>query len=336
MSGSSGQTAPGPTAPDPARPGGEHWSQRPEGGGAFAVWLIRTFARYAGRTLTRPFLYPIALYFLLVRGPERRASRDYLRRALGREPRWRERFRHVHTFASTILDRLFLLGGDMDRFDVKVSGVEALEARIDRGQGVLVFGSHLGSFEVLRVFARQRPDVPLRVVFDASHNPALTRMLDALDPQMARGVIDAGQDGPSIALAIKQATDEGALVALLVDRARVGEKSVPALFMGENAPFPASPWLIAAALKVPVVLAFGLYRGGARYDLAFEVFSDRVAVERHNRAGALAELTQQYADRLQHHARSAPYNWFNFYDFWHAHEASSDPRRNPGAAVAER
>ena len=25
---------------------------------------------------------------------------------------------------------------------------------------------------------------------------------------------------------------------------------------------------------------------------------------------------QRYADRLAHYARSAPYNWFNFYDFW--------------------
>ncbi len=68
-------------------------------------------------------------------------------------------------------------------------------------------------------------------------------------------------------LAIKQATDAGALVALLVDRARPGEPSLPAPFLGVPAPFPVAPWLIAAALKVPVVLAFGLYRGGNRYDL---------------------------------------------------------------------
>jgi len=25
---------------------------------------------------------------------------------------------------------------------------------------------------------------------------------------------------------------------------------------------------------------------------------------------------QHYADRLTHYCRLAPYNWFNFFDFW--------------------
>ena len=30
----------------------------------------------------------------------------------------------------------------------------------------------------------------------------------------------------------------------------------------------------------------------------------------------LQDYAQRYADRLAHHARLAPYNWFNFYDYW--------------------
>lgn len=192
---------------------------------------------------------------------------------------------------------------------------------------MLVFGSHLGSFDALRVLARERPDVQVRIVLDKSHNPAITELLDALDPSLAATVIDAGQDGPSIVLAIKQAADDGALVALLVDRARPGEPALPAPFLGSPAPFPVAPWLIAATLKLPVVLAFGLYRGGNRYDLRFELFSPGIEIARHNRAQALDELVQAYAQRLQHHARSAPFNWFNFFDFWQADDAN-DPTRD--------
>jgi predicted LPLAT superfamily acyltransferase len=49
------------------------WKQRPEGGGWFAIWLIRTIGRHGGRALARTLLYPITLYFLLRRAPERRA-----------------------------------------------------------------------------------------------------------------------------------------------------------------------------------------------------------------------------------------------------------------------
>jgi len=27
-------------------------------------------------------------------------------------------------------------------------------------------------------------------------------------------------------------------------------------------------------------------------------------------------VLRRYAERLEHYCRIAPYNWFNFYDFW--------------------
>lgn len=309
------------------------WKQRPEGGGLFAIWLIRSIARYGGRGVARLLLYPITLYFLLVRAPERAASRRYLSRALGRPARLTDVARHIHTFASTILDRVFLLSGQLRRFRFRIVGLAPLHEQIDRGRGVLLFGSHLGSFDVLRVLARERPDVQVRVVLDKGHNPAMTRMLDALNPEIARSVIDASQDGPSIVLAIKQATDEGAVVALLVDRARPGESAVAAPFLGEPAAFPAGPWLIATMLGVPVALAFGLYRGGRDYELVFETFSDGLSADRRNRQQRIAECVRQYASRLEHQVRAAPYNWFNFYDFWHAHDASDAPPRDDRPAA---
>jgi len=301
-----------------------NWKQRPEGGGLFALWVIRTIARRGGRVVARACLYPIVLYFLAMRGPERRASRVYLTRVLGRPARLVDVARHIHTFAATILDRVFLLGESVRRFDVTTTGLETLHAQADKG-GMLLFGSHLGSFEVLRVLARQRPDIQLRVVLDKQHNPAMTQLLDALNPEVAATVIDAGQDGPSIVLAIQQAIAEGAIVALLVDRTQTDEAAFPVDFLGAPARLPSAPWAIAAVLHAPVMLAFGLYRGGNRYDLVFEPFSEGIVAPRQHRAAVLGELAQRYAARLEHHARSAPYNWFNFYDYWQTGAPSNDP-----------
>ena len=312
----------------------EDWKQRPEGGGLFALWLIRGIARHLGRRLARLLLLPITLYFLIVRGPERNASRVYLGRVLGRPAGWWDAARHIHCFAATLVDRVLLLSGQLQMFDVRIHGIEAVHARLDSGQGLLLFGSHLGSFEVLRVLARRRPEYAIRVVLDKGHNPAMTQLLDALDPAIAAGVIDAAQDGPSLVLAIQQAVAQGALVALLVDRTQPGEPSLPAPFLGRTARFPTAPWLIASVLQVPVMLAFGLYRGGARYDLMFEPFSDGTAVPRAQRAQVLTALIQRYAARLEHYARQAPYNWFNFYDFWTADDADQAIPAAPAAPGA--
>ena len=316
-----------------------HWKERPEGGGWFAIWLIRTIARRGGRAVARLCLYPIVAYFVALRGPERNASREYLTRALHRPATLRDVARHIHTFAATILDRVFLLQGDLRRFNVRVSGLEELHNATDHYGGMLLFGSHLGSFEVLRVLARERPDIPVRVVLDKAHNPAMTALLDALNPDIAASVIDAGQDGPSVVLAIQQAISEHAIVALLVDRTQPGESAYPVDFLGAPTQLPSAPWLIAAVLLAPIVLAFGLYRGGNRYDLVFEPFSGPIQVARKDRATVLPELARRYAGRLEHHARSAPFNWFNFYDYWNATPGApvdDKPHPRPNAGTGDR
>jgi predicted LPLAT superfamily acyltransferase len=313
----------------------QQWIERPEAGTALGYKLMSAFAQLCGRSAARIVLWPITLYFLLRRGPERRASRIYLERVTGRKASLRQVARHIHCFAAVILDRAFLLAERFKRFDIRVYGLAELRAAWERQQGVLVFGSHLGSFEALRVLAQLRPDVKVRVVIDIEQNPALSRVLNALNPQLARSIINARREGMTTALAIKEALDEKALVTLLVDRARPGNEVVLCDFLGHPAPFPVGPWQLAAALKVPVVLCFGLYRGGNRYDLHFEPFADTLALERTRRDEHLREVTARFAGRLEHYARDAPYNWFNFYDFWKT-DVSHAARSTDDAAGAVR
>ena len=100
-------------------------------------------------------------------------------------------------------------------------------------------------------------------------------------------------------------------------------------FLGKPALFPTAPWLIASVLKVPVCLAFGLYHGGNRYSLEFETFADAIDIPRQQRKTAVAALIQRYAARLEHYARQAPYNWFNFYDFWGSDSEDSTSEHIP-------
>ncbi|MET0533222.1 MAG: acyltransferase [Steroidobacter sp.] len=308
----------------------QEWISRPEAGSAFGYRLISTFAMLFGRAAARLVLYPITAFYLIRRGPERRAARKYLQLALGREPSLWDVARQIHCFAAVTLDRVFLLSERFKRFDIQVFGLDAMRQQWAKKQGVLVFGSHLGSFEALRVLAEFRRDVQVRVVLDVAQNPTITTILNTLNPELARSIINARQDGAVTALAIKEALDQTALVTLLVDRARPGNQVVTANFLGRPAPFPTGPWQLAAALKVPVMLCFGLYRGGNRYDLHFELFDQAVRLERSDRQASLNAIIQRFADRLAHYARSAPYNWFNFYDFW---QIDAPP---PDAGAAQR
>ncbi len=69
-------------------------------------------------------------------------------------------------------------------------------------------------------------------------------------------------------------------------------------------------------LRRPVFFMTGLYLGGNRYRIHFEPLADFSATPRADIAAAITAAQRHYAGRLAHYCRLAPYNWFNFFDFW--------------------
>ncbi|MBS0395884.1 MAG: acyltransferase, partial [Proteobacteria bacterium] len=191
---------------------------RPEGGGWLALWLIRTLALTVGRLPARLVLMPATLYFLWRRGPERRASRRFLTRALGRPATLWDVARHIYTFSVVTLDRVFLLSEAFRGFDIRTFGLAELHQALDLKHGALLIGAHVGSFDALRVLALQRPELEVRPVIDIEQNPTVSRLLASLNPEIAASIINARQDGTTTALAIHEALQQRALVTLLADR----------------------------------------------------------------------------------------------------------------------
>jgi predicted LPLAT superfamily acyltransferase len=310
----------------------EDWLERPEGGSALAMRLLMSIALTCGRSVSRMILLPITAYFLLRRAPERRASRDYLQRILGRPPTWLEVARHFHVFATVTLDRVFLLREKLQSFDLRLVGLEELHTAMNFGRGVLMIGAHVGSFDALRAASLKRPDVHIRVVLDAEHSPALSRIVRQLNPAIAANIINPRQDGTAVVLEIGASLQQGAIVTMLGDRARPGNPTATVDFLGSPAQFPTSPWLIAAASHAPVVLCLGLYRGRGRYDLHFELLERDLRVERSRRQEQLHVIVERFATRVAAHLRTAPYNWFNFYDFWN--DTARDEVGRPAAGAS--
>jgi predicted LPLAT superfamily acyltransferase len=290
------------------------WHEHGERGTTLALRLLRFAALRLGRRVIRPLLYPLALYFALTSRTTRRVSREYLARVLPAAPRFRDVLHHVFSFASISLDRVFLLTGSYPFRIEGHYGPGTLETA--RARGALLFVAHFGSFEVMRVGAVQTHELPLRIVLDVNIGRRFMAALAELNPGIAAGIIDSSRGGVELVLKVREALDAGAVVGLMIDRARNGEKTVPVNFLGGTAHFPASPWLLAAALKVPVMTVFGVWRGDDRYEAHVELLTEAVELPRADRDEALRARVQDYADRLAARVRAAPYNWLNFFDFW--------------------
>jgi hypothetical protein len=110
---------------------------------------------------------------------------------------------------------------------------------------------------------------------------------------------------------------------MLADRTLPGgdgarSRTVRIPFLGQPAPFPDGPFRLAAMLRRKVVFMAGLYRGGRDYDMRFAELADFSALPPGPTArdAAIRQALEDYVRMLESLCRDAPYNWFNFFDFW--------------------
>jgi predicted LPLAT superfamily acyltransferase len=307
------RTAPAAPVSQPAAgPRLEEWATRRERGSVLLirlmVWLTLRFGRFASRIL----LVPVCGYFFLCAPRARHASRAWLTRALGRPPGPSDVWRHFWCFAVCVLDRVLLLNDRLDLFDIRLHGEAELASIRDQHGGAFLCGAHLGSFEVVRACGRALGDTRLSLVMYQDNARKTNQVLDAINPALAIEIIGLGRPGSM--LAVQERLAAGHLVGVLADRSLANERQLSIPFLGSPARFPVGPFRLAAILKRPIIFMTGMYRGGQRYDIHFEVLCDPDSAG--GTEQAIEAAMRRYVARLEHYCRSAPYNWFNFYGFW--------------------
>jgi predicted LPLAT superfamily acyltransferase len=296
------------------------WLRTSEMGSTFAIRLLIAICRLLGRGATRLLLVPVVLYFVAFAPGARRASRDYLRR-VGRPHGFGAVFAHCLRFAHVTLDRLFFVLGKMQPFAITRTGKENLAALKRERRGALLLGAHVGSFEAMRAMAADE-ELPLNIVGYFKNARFINGVLAKLNPGLAARVINVEQN-MSFMLSVKERIDAGEMVALLGDRVGLGDRVVEVELFGAPALLPAGPYWLAASLRCPVYLTFGLFHEPNRYDLYCEPFADRIELRRGERDADARAWAQRFAQRLEHYCRLAPDNWFNFYPVWKAPEAAA-------------
>jgi predicted LPLAT superfamily acyltransferase len=296
------------------------WVRRPERSNKAMLHLMTWISLRLGRAPARFVLAGISLYFLLFTPAAKAASRAYLRRVLGREPKFADVFRHFHSFASTIHDRLFLLNTRFDLFQIEVHGENIIQDVLAAGRGAFLMGAHMGSFEVVRAIGHQQPGLRVAMVMYEENARKLNAALAAINPAAEQEIIPLGQIDSM--LRVQACLDEGKVLGVLGDRTLGDDPTLRVPFLGVDAEFPLGPMRLAAMLKRPVLFMSGLYLGGNRYAIHFERLADFSELERSGRDAAIQSAVMAYAACLERHCRAAPYNWFNFFDFWRAKDAA--------------
>lgn len=308
----------------PGRAG--HWAQLEERGVYLGLRLMLASYKVLGRAGFSLLLYPVMAYFFLAGRRARRASMTYLRAVyaqpegehlLGAAPGWRHAFVHFMTFGEAILDKLLAWTGRIGLDSVDFENLELFEDLQRAGRGGVLITSHFGNAEVCRALGTRKADLKINVLVHTKHAGNFNRLMREQSGQSAVSLIETTEVGPDTAIMLQERVEKGEFIVIVGDRTPVGlsGRYSFAPFLGKQAPFPQGPYVLAALMRCPVLLLI-CFKVGRRFRIVFEPFSEGIKLPRKARNEALDSLVARFAQRLECYCLKAPYQWFNFFDFW--------------------
>ncbi|MCK5831607.1 MAG: hypothetical protein KAH20_15035 [Methylococcales bacterium] len=304
-----------------------HWAQIEERGIVWGMHLLLKVYLIFGRTVLQLFLYPVVSYYWVINRKGRVASRQYLKRIStyldnpGINDGLKGSYLHFISFANTLIDKLAAWSGSLTLDDVDYHGRESIIKHVDRGQGVLILGSHLGNLEVCRVIAQLRNKVVINVLVHTKHTEKFNSLLNKYADSGKLHLIQVTSVNAATAMLLQDKIEAGEMVIIAADRTPVAGqgRTAQANFLGQPASFPQGPFVLALLLKCPVYTLFCIKEQG-RQNIYFDLFSDGLSFSRKERTAAIQQCVEDFSARLQSYCLKAPLQWFNFYDFWQAED----------------
>jgi predicted LPLAT superfamily acyltransferase len=304
-----------------ASQGNRDWKTQSERGNMFALRLITWIALHLGRSITRCVLIPVVAYFYIFSPNARKSSAKFLSRLPNQTHGAASVFAHLYSFASVTLDRIYFLNGRSDLFDIKIKDENnSALGKASSGVGLFLMGAHFGGFESTRCIAKDFPSLKMVLLMYEENARNIKQLLSAINPKAQQDIISLGQ--ARAMLQVKEQITDGALIGVLADRSLDDTGNAVIDFFGYPANFPTGPFRMAAMLKHPVYFMAGVYEGGNRYTIHLEQIAD-FSSQVNGMTTTMPQAMTRYVALLEKHCKSAPYNWFNYFDFWRTGDNAS-------------
>ena len=255
-------------------------------------------------------LYFVAAYYFIFLKKSNRAIFYYFKERLGYSYFKSKKmvFRSYYTFGQTILDKVSISAGMQNSFTYEFDGVEILKKLLKEKKGGVLISAHIGNFEIAEHFFGQIDvDFQINLVTTDLEHSAIKNYLEKISKKSSIKLILIKDDLSHI-FEINAALTRNELICFTGDRYFEGVKSLSEELLGQEAKFPAGPFLIASRLKVPVVFVYVMKEKNLHYHL----YTREAQVNHRNEKALLKEYTQSLESMLKEY----PLQWFNYFDFW--------------------
>lgn len=216
------------------------------------------------------------------------------------------------TFGQTIIDKVAISAGLRDKFTYEFDGINILKQLLKEKKGGVLISAHIGNFEIAEhFFGEINYDCQINLVTTDREHSVIKEYLEKVTQKSSIKFILIKEDMSHV-FDISSALSRNELICFTGDRYFEGTKCLTAPILGEEANFPAGPFLIASRLKVPIVFVYVMKEANLHYHL--------YAREAHTKHRDEKGLLSAYIESVESILKRYPLQWFNYFDFWYKSE----------------
>jgi predicted LPLAT superfamily acyltransferase len=273
------------------------------------IWMLKNLGVLSAYFLLRF----VAFYYFLFSRKSSAPVLDLFRRRLGfsRFDSLFKLYKNYLLFGQTLIDKVLIQSGMKNPFRIEFEGEEHLRMAASEETGALLLSAHIGNWEMAGQLL-ERIQVRVHIVmFDGEHQ-AIKEYLSRVTGKMNAHIILIKNDLSHI-YEISEAFRKKEWVCMHADRWLEGNKTLTGFFLGENAYFPAGPFILASKFKVPVSFVFALKESKLHYHFFASEFK---TYEKQEKEEEIQNILHDFAAEMEKKVSAYPEQWFNYYNFW--------------------
>jgi len=156
-------------------------------------------------------------------------------------------------------------------------------------------------------------DTTINIVMYDGEGEQIKNYMEQFDEKRSFNIIFIKEDMSHI-YEMSAALNRNELICLHADRFRPGNRIMQHELLGEQANFPAGPFILASKLRAPVCFVFAFKESNFQYHF----YSEPGKTYEGRGTTGMEAMLDDYVQLLEQRLKQYPEQWFNYYDFWKA------------------
>jgi len=255
----------------------------------------------------------VALYYFLFSWQTSKGTYYYFHKRLGfgRVKSIFKLYRNYYLFGQSIIDKVVIMSGIPNKFTFNFDGIDNLREIAAMNKGGLLLSSHIGSWEIAGELL-DHINTRINIVMFDGEDRQIKQYMDSVTGERKINIIVIKNDLSHI-FKINAAFQNNELVCMHADRYIEGNKTITREFLGEDAKFPAGPFVMAEKFKAPVTFVYALKESALHYHFFASPVKD---YSDWGRGKGMEQLANDFITSFENKVKTYPEQWYNYYNFW--------------------